>query len=81
MHSSTRIVYNIGTPNIIHSEIQPAACTIVFVEISHLHLWWVGLGWPPGAHQATLYHSPSQQNGGIKSKLQKTSWVNIKEVY
>lgn len=79
MHSSTRIAYNIGTPNIIHSETQPAACTTVFVEILHVHLWWAGLGWTPGARQATLLLTFSA-DWGVESKLQKISWVNIKAV-
>lgn len=70
MHSSTGTVYNIGTPYIIHSETQPAACTTVFVEILHMYLWWVGLGWIPTAHQTTLSLIFSAE-WGIENKLQK----------
>jgi len=43
-------------------------------------LWWVDLGWMPGAHQATLSLTSSARRGGGGNKMGRNSWVKIKAV-
>lgn len=43
-------------------------------------MWWGDFAWLPGAHQATLYHSPSSAGQGGENKMKMNSWVEIKAV-
>jgi len=52
----------------------------VSIRILAFTLWWVDLGWMPGAHQAAL-SLPFSAGRGEENKMERKSWVKIKAVY